>query len=567
MDISSYLEMKDKGYQYYDYDKNPVELLDFAKKQGFNYVRLRIWNDPSFIEETGGYCDLEKTLYMAKLIKEYDYGFFLDFHYSDWWADPGHQKKPHAWEHLGYPELKEALYHYTKEVLLTLEQAGAAPDMVQIGNEIRTGMLFPDGAVQNWPGLAGLINSGIRAVREVLPKEKTKLVLHLDQGGRYAYYKEWFDAALQNGVKDFDIIALSYYPFWHGTFYEFKNTVENLAEEYGKDLLVAETAYAFQRSGDTFFRKAQEQAAGFSATPENQRKVLELIENIIANVREERGLGFFYWEPFMRMPKGSEGWGSCMALADEGGKATEGLRAIAYDAFKKDKEKIVKVYLPLEVKILPNADPVKEGVLPAKVKALKMNGELAEKEILWQDTTRADSKTYEITGKVEGYEELVKVRVKVEEQQAGQHNFLHNAAFAKGMEGWKLEIEEGKESFRAEIYIDGKQSNELPDERIFSFRSESICKWVLGTKSEPLNRGTYSFSCQYMGDNTTGVEISLFAKTKGKYYQTSIFPQDKEWISYKIEDIQVQQDEAVEVGLSVNAPPVYGKVKQFKLWC
>lgn len=92
MDISSYMEMKDRGFKYYDYEGKETDILPFAKKQGFNFVRLRIWNEPQNVPESGGYCDKEKTVIMAKRVKEEGLGLFLDFHYSDWWADPGHQK-------------------------------------------------------------------------------------------------------------------------------------------------------------------------------------------------------------------------------------------------------------------------------------------------------------------------------------------------------------------------------------------------------------------------------------------------------------------------------------------
>lgn len=166
MDISSHLEMMDKGHRYYDFDGNEVNIIDFAKEQGFNYGRLRIWNEPGRVKESGGYCDLEHTRKMAAEIKNRGLGLLLDFHYSDWWADPGNQTKPAAWQELGGDALAQAVYDYTREVLTALYQDGVYPDMVQVGNEIRCGMLWPDGRTDNWEELAKLINAGIRAVRD-----------------------------------------------------------------------------------------------------------------------------------------------------------------------------------------------------------------------------------------------------------------------------------------------------------------------------------------------------------------------------------------------------------------
>ena len=258
MDISSYPEMMDRGHRYYDFDGNEVNVIDFAKEQGFNYGRLRIWNNPECVRESGGYCDLAHTRMMAAEIKKRGMGLLLDFHYSDWWADPGKQTKPQAWNDLHGDALAQAVYDYTRAVLEALDTDHVYPEMVQVGNEIRCGMMWPDGRTDNWEGLAQLINAGIRAVRDTQGARDTKVMLHLDQGGRYYYFKEWFDNALSHGVTDFDIIGLSYYPFWHGTFNDLKNTMEALAKRYRKPMIIAEVAHAYRRSRGELFGEAQE---------------------------------------------------------------------------------------------------------------------------------------------------------------------------------------------------------------------------------------------------------------------------------------------------------------------
>lgn len=415
MDISSYMEMKDRGFKYYDYEGKETDILPFAKKQGFNFVRLRIWNEPQNVPESGGYCDKEKTVIMAKRVKEEGLGLFLDFHYSDWWADPGHQKKPKAWEKLNLSQLQLAVYEYTKDVLEELKRQEIVPELVQIGNEIRTGMLFPEGEVKNWKGLSKLLNSGIRGVREVFGRNQTRIVLHLDQGGRYHYYEEWFDKALEYGVTDFDVIGLSYYPFWHGEFYDFKSTMEQLVKRYGKDLIVAETAHAYQKSRDDFFGEQQEAAAGFAASPEDQKKVLELIENIIWHISDEKGLGFFYWEPFMRASKDEGGWGSCMSLVDDDGKPLEALKAISYEAFEEDRNKVAKIY-PVERGELFEKNSIEDvhiHSLPSTVKALYMDGRLVIRKIIWDEIEKCMNDEYIAKGKMEGLSETVTMKIPI----------------------------------------------------------------------------------------------------------------------------------------------------------
>lgn len=231
MDISFLQEYLEKGMKTYDLDGTLIDPLKLAKKHGVNAMRLRIWHTPENVPESGGYCSLERTIVMAKKIKQEGFDFLLDFHYSDWWADPGQQRKPKAWENLHGTELEEAVYTYTIKVLCALKEAGVMPDMVQIGNEIRSGLLFPDGELPDYVSMVRLVNAGIRAAREIGGKELL-IMVHLDQGGRYFYLKDWFDRAFEAGLSDFDVIGLSYYPFWHGTFNDLKETTKKLIQDF-----------------------------------------------------------------------------------------------------------------------------------------------------------------------------------------------------------------------------------------------------------------------------------------------------------------------------------------------
>lgn len=342
MDVSSYFEMKDKGVHYYDEAGQEVDVLEYAVKRGFNFARTRLWNEPEKVPESGGYCNLEKTIQLAKRFAELGIGFVLDFHYSDFWADPGAQRKPDAWKDLSVDELEEAVYQYTKDCLNAMDEAGVYPTMVQVGNEIRCGILFPDGMLfadeekfpgakaPNWENLARFLNAGIRAVRDTQKGRGTKVILHLDHGGNHGFFKDFFDNIIENGVRDFDVIGLSYYPFWHGTFDDFEDNLDKLVDLYGKELLIMETAYAFRRSESSFFGEELEKAAGYPASEDSQKAVLERIIGIISDVKENKGLGYIYWEPFVRMPEESIEWGTCMALMDENGRPTKGYEAVKY---------------------------------------------------------------------------------------------------------------------------------------------------------------------------------------------------------------------------------------------
>lgn len=316
VDISSLPELKDGGAAFFDQSGRKTDVFAFLKQNQVNSIRLRIWNDPAAVPEAKGYCDLAHTCSMAKRIRENGMHFVLDFHYSDFWADPGQQKKPHKWEKLGFEELKKAVYDYTAEVLLALKVIGCTPDMVQVGNEIRSGMLFPDGAVPNYRQLAELVNAGIRAVREYAPD--TEVMIHLDQGGRYYYLKEWFDAMFDAGMEKIDAIGISFYSFWHGTYMDLRDTMQRLIERYRLPVYVVETAHPWRHCDGEHVSKELMETAGLPAGIEEQKKALSIIMQIAATAAGNAGkTGVYYWEPVCAPERGFGSWNENMGMFDE----------------------------------------------------------------------------------------------------------------------------------------------------------------------------------------------------------------------------------------------------------
>src|ERR1019366_1422264 len=215
-DISFLPQLEARGIKFSDkgVEKDAIEIL---KDHGFNYIRLRLFADPS--NDCGyspgkGFCDLPHTLEMAKRIKKAGMKFLLDFHYSDTWADPGKQYEPAAWKDLGFSELTNKIYQYTKQVLTDLKTQGTLPDMVQTGNEINHGILWPEGGIQHPDSLAILLKAAIAAVRDIDPK--IIVMLHIALGGQNAESEFFLDNMIKRGV-NFDVIGESYYPKWHGT--------------------------------------------------------------------------------------------------------------------------------------------------------------------------------------------------------------------------------------------------------------------------------------------------------------------------------------------------------------
>ncbi len=238
-DISFLPQLEDRGIKFSEngVEKDAIQIL---KEHGINYVRLRIFNEPardSGYSPQRGFCDLNYTKQMAKRVKAAGLKLLLDFHYSDYWADPGKQYKPYAWRGLSFNGLKKAMYDYTKKVITELKKQGTTPDMVQIGNEINHGIIWPDGNITELDQLAELLRAGTAAVKETDPN--IIMMLHVALGGQNNESVFFIDNMLARGVH-FDVIGESYYPKWHGTLEDLRDNLNDLARRYDRDIIVVE---------------------------------------------------------------------------------------------------------------------------------------------------------------------------------------------------------------------------------------------------------------------------------------------------------------------------------------
>jgi arabinogalactan endo-1,4-beta-galactosidase len=265
-DISFVQQQEDEGRTFKDKGVQK-DIFDILKSHNFNYIRLRIFHNPKAPNgySQKGYCDLPHTLQMARRIKASGEKFLLDFHYSDTWADPGKQFKPRAWQNLSFDELTKAVYDYTKEVIAALRKQGTPPDIVQIGNEINNGFLWPDGKPGDWDKFTTLLKAAIKGVKDADPS--AKIMLHIACGGQNAASRTFMDNVLTRGVQ-FDILGQSYYPRWHGTLDDLRNNLKDLAGRYKQDIIVAEYSQ-YKRQ----------------------------VNDIVHNLPNGKGLGTFIWEP------------------------------------------------------------------------------------------------------------------------------------------------------------------------------------------------------------------------------------------------------------------------------
>ena len=260
-DISFLPQTEARGMKFTDngVQGDPIELM---KAHGFNYIRLRIFvnpENPKGYSPKQGFCDLAHTEAMAKRIKAAGMKFLLDFHYSDYWADPQQQNKPAAWVGEDFTALKKSLYDYTVNVMQQLKDQGTTPDMVQVGNEINHGMVWPEGAINNLDSLAQLIYEGVKGVKAVSPG--TAIMLHIALGGQNAEARFFLDNMKARNVP-FDVIGLSYYPKWHGTLADLKNNMADLATRYPQQVMVAEYSPLKREVNDVAFNVPKGKAVG-----------------------------------------------------------------------------------------------------------------------------------------------------------------------------------------------------------------------------------------------------------------------------------------------------------------
>ena len=331
MDLSTLLELERLGAKYYDGGRER-DILDIMKDYDVDTIRLRIWNDPwgkNHESYGAGENDVPTTLEIAKRVSEKGLGVLMNFHYSDFWADPGKQIKPKAWEGMTVEELAQAVYDFTFDTMELFKKEGVNITMVQVGNELSNGLLWPEGKIDvdagigEYDNIAKFVSAGIRAVRKSNPD--IPVMLHLDNGGNNELYRRGFDNYVARG-EDFDLIGLSYYPFWHGTMDQLINNMNDMAKRYHKDLIIAEVSMGYTMEDYKSYEKLSDserkgyatkpslvEKIEFPMTKEGQADFMRTLLARLETVAEHRARGFFWWEPAW-IPVPGSGWATPASL-------------------------------------------------------------------------------------------------------------------------------------------------------------------------------------------------------------------------------------------------------------
>lgn len=324
-DFSVLKKIEDTGGIYKN-DGKPVDALKLFAENGYNYGRVRLFHTPNM---EGPVCNsLAYTIDLSKKIKAAGMKLMLDIHYSDTWADPSHQIKPKAWENLPFDVLTDSVYQYSKKVIEAMRAANVLPDLVQVGNEITPGFIWPDGKIyketgEDWESFTTLLKAGIRGVKVACGHDNVPIMIHIDKGGDQGATKYFFGKLDEYNVP-FDLIGQSYYPWWHGSFDDLEKNLAWMSANCTQDIFIVETAYyanGYYPEPDEWVLDIQP----FPPTPGGQYDYLVALDTIAQKYPKVKGI--FYWEPEGILSNDSTIYVLGRSLFDEKGNALKGITA------------------------------------------------------------------------------------------------------------------------------------------------------------------------------------------------------------------------------------------------
>jgi len=399
-DLSFLDEMEAAGARYTQQGQIGTGMR-ILRDQGMDIVRLRLWHTPD-----GGRDGLESTLRMADRLSRDGLDLMLDFHYSDFWADPGKQNKPAAWQGLTFLALRDSIRTYSQQVIQALVDQGTPPAIVQIGNETSNGFLWDEGRVggsfnitSQWGRYAALTKAAIEGVRSA-GGDEIKIMIHIDRGGDANGLRWFFDNFTAFNVP-FDLIGLSYYPHWHGGLDNLEAAITLATERYGKPVMLAEFAYPWTLqwydNEANFVGSADQLIDGFPATPAGQLAMTQAVVARMNALAPGMSAGICWWAPdWMAAPGYTSVWEN-MALFDNSGEVLPAAAALGAPTGTSIENDVLDAH-PFRVEIYPNPSPAHQTPTittsapgPVRIQVIDLLG-----RVVWTFDGRLPSNTIEM---------------------------------------------------------------------------------------------------------------------------------------------------------------------------
>ena len=548
MDASCVPALEASGVKYYDFDGNEADVYQVLADNGVNYIRVRIWNDPFNSDGKGyggGNCDIANAVAIGKRATASGMKLLVNFHYSDFWADPGKQMVPKAWKGMDIEQKTEAVYQYTLECLTQLKEAGVDVGMVQIGNETNNYMC----GEKTWFNIQYLMQAGAKATREVFPE--ALVALHFANPEKVGSY-ETYAKKMDYYQVDYDVFASSYYPYWHGTLENLTSTLSAIAATYGKKVMVMETSYAYT-GGDTDFYGNTIGDGGaltknYPYTVQGQANHLRALTDAMVN-DTVNGIGVVYWEGTW-ISVGGQSWEENHELWEKHGSGWASSYAAAYDAadagryyggcavdnqalFDEHGKPLesLKVFnlmrtgneIPLMADALEDVTIICDLnaplALPETVNAVMTDDSKQAIPVIWDFTEEMDRKMhtsgvaqYTITGQAGGMEARCYVSMV-------EYNYLQDYSFEENSPAWQIT----DLSKADELYIEDKKTDSLTGSKHMHFWSaaQNSVEFTLEQKAQNLPGGKYKFTVSIMGGDAGKTDIYAYVKVNGETVATA----------------------------------------------
>ncbi|MBQ2954436.1 MAG: glycosyl hydrolase 53 family protein [Clostridia bacterium] len=595
MDVSSVLSLEAAGVKYYDYDGNERDLFELLAENGVNYIRVRVWVDPFDADGNGyggGNCDINTAIEIGKRATACGMKLLVDFHYSDFWADPAKQMVPKAWKGKRTTAKVKLLGEYTTDCLTQLKEAGVDVGMVQLGNETNNGMA----GEKNFTNVCKMMSVGAEAVRGVYPD--ALIAVHFanpENAGNYAAYAQ----RLAEAEVDYDVFSTSYYPYWHGSLENLKAVLTHVKDTYGKQVMVAETSYAWTiEDGDFSGNTIGEGGAYEKPYPFTLQGQVNHLTDVTQAMHDIGGIGVFYWEgAWVPVPGGSweansalweqygAGWASSYAAEydpsdagkyyggcacdnqtffDFGGKALESLKF--FNLIRTGNIVPVKADAIDDTTLM--IDLTEEIVLPETVNAVMNDNTRQAVPVVWEAYDAAAMKAggvknYTIMGTADGMPATCQVAMI-------RYNYLKNWSFEDADNGeWVVDNIGGC----SQLYIEEKKTDSMTGTKHYHFYSATAgtVEFTLEQTVENLPSGSYHYELGIMGGDGGEVDIYTYVKVNGveTARQASTITSYNVWDVPAIDGIEVAEGDVLTVGVYVRCSGsgngAWGKIDDVKL--